>query len=44
MDGTRFGRMGFALVVVVEEFWGSSVQLHLLLFEAFLFGMMNSVG
>ena len=44
MDGTRFGRMGFTLVVVVDECWGLSVQLHLLLFEALLFGMRKIVG
>ena len=40
----RLGRMRVAFVVVVEECWGSFVELHLLLFEALLFEMMRSVG
>ena len=44
MEGMHLGRMGVALDVVVEECWGSFVELHILLFEALLFGMMKSVG
>ena len=44
MVGMRLGRMGVAFFVVVEECLGSFVELHLLLFEALLFGMMKSVG
>ena len=44
VEGMDLGRMGVALDVVVEECWGSFVELHLLLFEALLFGTMKSVG
>ena len=41
----RLGRMRVAfVVVVVEECWGSFVELHLLLFEALLFEMMRSIN
>ena len=41
----RLGRIGVAFVViVVEECWGSFVELYLLLFEALLFEMMRSVS
>ena len=42
--GMHLGRMEVAFVVVVVECWESFVALHLLLFEALLFGMMKSVG
>ena len=42
--GMCIGRTGVAFVVVVEECWGSFVELHFLLFEALLFEMMRSVS
>ena len=43
--GMHLGRMEVVfVVVVVVECWESFVALHLLLFEALLFGMMKSVG
>ena len=38
------GMMEVAFVVVVVECWESFVALHLLLFEALLFGMRRNVG
>ena len=40
----HLGRMEVAFVVVVVECWESFVALHLLLFEALLFGMRRNVG
>ena len=42
--GMYLGRMEVAFVVVVVECWESFVALHLLLFEALLFGMRRNVG
>ena len=42
--GMHLGRMEVAFFVVVVECWESFVALHLLLFEALLFGMRRNVG
>ena len=42
--GMHLGRMEVAFVIVVVECWESFVALHLLLFEALLFGMRRNVG
>ena len=42
--GMHLRKMEVAFVVVIVECWESFVALHLLLFEAFLFGMRRNVG
>ena len=42
--GMHLGRIEVTFVVVVVECWESFVALHLLLFEALLFGMRRNVG
>ena len=42
--GMHLGRMEIAFVGVVVKCWESFVALHLLLFEALLFGMRRNVG
>ena len=42
--GMHLRKMEVAFIVVIVECWESFVALHLLLFEAFLFGMRRNVG